>query len=76
MRKLGRVHGLLGRGRADITRVRAKIESRAGCGRRVARDRLRQGAKPVPDVIQNWWRQGMMASAKAQCDGIKAFSEP
>jgi non-heme chloroperoxidase len=26
-------------------------------------------------VIQNWWRQGMMGGAKAQHDGIKAFSE-
>jgi non-heme chloroperoxidase len=26
-------------------------------------------------VIQNWWRQGMMGSAKAHYDGIKAFSE-
>jgi non-heme chloroperoxidase len=25
-------------------------------------------------VIQNWWRQGMMGSAKAHYDGIKAFS--
>src|ERR1700730_18063135 len=35
----------------------------------------RPGAKPVPGVIQNWWRQAMMGSAKAQYDGIKAFSE-
>src|SRR5215510_4499677 len=35
----------------------------------------RAGAKPVPGVIQNWWRQGMMGSAKAQYEGIKAFSE-
>ncbi|MFD2138099.1 alpha/beta fold hydrolase [Novosphingobium resinovorum] len=26
-------------------------------------------------VIDNWWRQGMMGSAKAHYDGIKAFSE-
>ena len=26
-------------------------------------------------VIRNWWRQGMMGSAKAHYDGIKAFSE-
>jgi non-heme chloroperoxidase len=26
-------------------------------------------------VIQNWWRQAMMGSAKAHYDGIKAFSE-
>jgi non-heme chloroperoxidase len=26
-------------------------------------------------VIQNWWRQGMMGSAKAHYDGIRAFSE-
>ncbi|MGC4083703.1 MAG: alpha/beta hydrolase [Vicinamibacterales bacterium] len=26
-------------------------------------------------IIQNWWRQGMMGSAVAHYDGIKAFSE-
>lgn len=35
----------------------------------------RPGTKPIPGVIQNWWRQGMMGSAKAHYDGIKAFSE-
>jgi non-heme chloroperoxidase len=35
----------------------------------------RPGAKPIPGVIQNWWRQAMMGSAKAQYDCIKAFSE-
>lgn len=35
----------------------------------------RPGAKPSQAIIQNWWRQGMMGSAKAQHDGIKAFSE-
>jgi non-heme chloroperoxidase len=35
----------------------------------------RPGAKPIPGVIQNWWRQGMIGSAKAHYDGIKAFSE-
>jgi non-heme chloroperoxidase len=35
----------------------------------------RLGAKPIPGVIQNWWRQAMMGSAKAHYDGIKAFSE-
>jgi non-heme chloroperoxidase len=35
----------------------------------------RQGAKVSQAVIQNWWRQGMMGGAKAQHDGIKAFSE-
>jgi non-heme chloroperoxidase len=35
----------------------------------------RPGTKPIPSVIQNWWRQAMMGSAKAQYDGIKAFSE-
>jgi non-heme chloroperoxidase len=35
----------------------------------------RPGAKPIPGVIQNWWRQGMMGGAKAQYDCIKAFSE-
>jgi len=35
----------------------------------------RPGVKPIPGVIRNWWRQAMMGSAKAQYDGIKAFSE-
>ena len=35
----------------------------------------RPGAKPVLGVIQNWWRQAMMGSAKAQYDGIKVFSD-
>jgi non-heme chloroperoxidase len=35
----------------------------------------RPGAKPIPGVIQNWWRQGMIGSAKAHYDGIKVFSE-
>lgn len=26
-------------------------------------------------IIQNWWRQGMMGSARAHYEGIKAFSE-
>ncbi|SHJ89722.1 non-heme chloroperoxidase [Roseomonas rosea] len=35
----------------------------------------RPDAQVYPGVIQNWWRQGMMGSAKAHYDGIKAFSE-
>jgi len=35
----------------------------------------RPGAKPMQTVIDNWWRQAMMGGAKAQYDGIKAFSE-
>jgi non-heme chloroperoxidase len=35
----------------------------------------RPGAKVSQGVIQNWWRQAMMGSAKAQYDCIKAFSE-
>lgn len=35
----------------------------------------RPHAKPVSSVIQNWWRQAMMGGAKAQYDGVKAFSE-
>lgn len=31
--------------------------------------------KASDGVIQNWWRQGMMGSAKAHYEGIKAFSE-
>ncbi|MBN3835231.1 alpha/beta hydrolase [Burkholderia sp. Ac-20344] len=35
----------------------------------------REGAIVHQGVIQNWWRQGMMGSAKAHYEGIKAFSE-
>jgi non-heme chloroperoxidase len=35
----------------------------------------RPGAKVSEGVIQNWWRQGMMGSAKAHYDGIVAFSQ-
>ncbi|ESQ82303.1 chloroperoxidase [Asticcacaulis sp. AC466] len=35
----------------------------------------REGVKPIEGVIDNWWRQGMMGSAKAHYEGIKAFSE-
>lgn len=35
----------------------------------------RDGATVQPGVIKNWWRQGMMGSAKAHYDGIAAFSE-
>lgn len=35
----------------------------------------RPNAKTYPGVVNNWWRQGMMGSAKAHYDGIKAFSE-
>ncbi|WHS29752.1 MULTISPECIES: alpha/beta fold hydrolase [Brucella/Ochrobactrum group] len=35
----------------------------------------RPGAEPSQGVIDNWWRQGMMGSAKAHYEGIKAFSE-
>ena len=35
----------------------------------------RPGAAVFQGVVQNWWRQGMMGSALAHHDGIKAFSE-
>jgi non-heme chloroperoxidase len=35
----------------------------------------RPGAKPQQGVIMNWWRQGMMGSAKAHYDCVAAFSE-
>ncbi|MFZ0423612.1 MAG: alpha/beta hydrolase [Xanthobacteraceae bacterium] len=35
----------------------------------------RPGAKSSEAVIANWWRQGMMGSAKAHYDGIVAFSQ-
>src|SRR3954471_18402105 len=35
----------------------------------------RPGVKASEAIIQNWWRQGMMGSAKAHYDGIVAFSQ-
>jgi non-heme chloroperoxidase len=35
----------------------------------------RPGAKASDGIIWNWWRQGMMGSAKAHFEGIKVFSE-
>ena len=35
----------------------------------------RPGAKLLPGVVDNWWRQGMMGGIKAHYDCIKAFSE-
>jgi non-heme chloroperoxidase len=35
----------------------------------------RPNAKVSQGTIQNWWRQGMIGSAKAHYEGIKAFSE-
>ncbi len=35
----------------------------------------RSDAKVSQGVIDNWWRQGMMGSAVAHYEGIKAFSE-
>ena len=35
----------------------------------------REGSQVSQGTIQNWWRQGMMGSAKAHYEGIKAFSE-
>jgi non-heme chloroperoxidase len=35
----------------------------------------RDDSEPDEAVVENWWRQGMMGSAKAHYEGIKAFSE-
>ena len=35
----------------------------------------RTGAKVSEAIVRNWWRQGMMGSALAHYEGIKAFSE-
>jgi non-heme chloroperoxidase len=35
----------------------------------------RPGAKVLPGVIDNWWRQGMMGAINAHYECIKAFSE-
>lgn len=54
-------------------------DDRAGFYRDIARGSFygfnRPGAKPSEAIIENWWRQGMMGSAKAHYEGIKAFSE-
>ena len=36
----------------------------------------RADAKIYPGTVQNWWRQGMIGSAKAHYDCIAVFSEP
>ncbi len=35
----------------------------------------REGVTPLEGVVGNWWRQGMIGSALAHYEGIKAFSE-
>jgi non-heme chloroperoxidase len=35
----------------------------------------RPGVETIEGVVGNWWRQGMIGSAKAHYEGIKAFSE-
>src|SRR5678815_2163174 len=35
----------------------------------------RPGVKRIEGIIDNWWRQGMIGSAKAHYDGIVAFSQ-
>ena len=35
----------------------------------------RPGVKTQEGLVRNWWRQGMMGGAKAQYDGIVAFSQ-
>lgn len=35
----------------------------------------RPGAKALPGVVDNWWRQGMMGAVNAHYECIKAFSE-
>ena len=35
----------------------------------------RKGAKVSEGLIRNWWRQGMMGSARAHYEGIVAFSQ-
>ena len=63
--------------------ARAKLQQIAGNRAQFFRDVSagpfygfnREGVQMQEGVIQNWWRQGMMGSAKAHYDGIKAFSE-
>lgn len=35
----------------------------------------RPGSSTLQGIVDNWWRQGMMGSAKAHYDGIVAFSQ-
>ena len=35
----------------------------------------RPGVKTIEPIVWNWWRQGMMGGAKADYDGIVAFSQ-
>jgi hypothetical protein len=35
----------------------------------------RPGANTIKDLMNDWWRQGMVGVINAHCDWIKAFSE-
>jgi non-heme chloroperoxidase len=35
----------------------------------------RPGVKTIESVVRNWWRQSMIGGAKAQYDGVVAFSQ-
>jgi len=59
--------------RASLAANRAKFFRDVPCGPFFGFNR--DGADPIEGVIQNWWRQAMMGSAKAHYDGITAFSE-
>ena len=62
----------------DGFRARHRLQPRPVLPRRRRRTVLRlqpAGAEPSEGVIHNWWRQGMMGSAQAHYEGIKAFSE-
>lgn len=59
--------------RADLAANRAQLYREFASGPFYGFNR--PGAKVNQHLIENWWRQGMAGSAKAQYDCIKAFSE-
>ena len=59
--------------RAQLAANRAQFYVDVPSGPFYGYNRLPTGASE--GVIRNWWRQGMMGSAKAHYEGIRAFSE-
>lgn len=59
--------------RAELAANRAQFYLDVASGPFYGYNRLL--TKASQGIVQNWWRQGMMGSAKAHYEGIKAFSE-
>ena len=59
--------------RAGVAANRAQVYIDIASGPFYGFNRI--GVQPIPGIIDNWWRQGMMGGIKAHYDCIKAFSE-